>query len=561
MTDVQTRPGRIRRSLSWVFWRHLPFGGLVGALVLFCLSLTPSLLPRMWILQGAVSGITALIGFGLGSAVSAIARSLGVGEPSPQIKRWAWRILLPAAVLLVGLFLYLGAQWDKVVRDLMGSEQLDEWEWGSIVIVAAVVGYLFLVISRLVRALGRGIIWLLDLVIPRTAAYIIGAALATFIVIGFLQGFLFDGLVGALNATFSVVNEGTEDGISEPTSTLKAGGPGSLISWDSLGVKGRDFTGIGGGPTTTDIVAFTGELAMEPIRVYAGLESGGSDEERAALAVAELDRTGAWDRSVLMIATTTGTGWINQRVADSIEYMHGGDTAIVGLQYSYLPSWISFLVDRKKAASAGRAMVNAVHERWSQLPEDDRPLLLVYGESLGSYGTENGFDDLNDLLNRIDGALLVGPTYVNQIRNNVTENRDGGSPEWQPVYRSGRAVRFAVVPDDLSQPPTPWLFPRVVYLSNSSDPITYWNPDLLFSRPGWLDDPRGPDVTPDMTWFPLITFWQTAADLAFSTGVPAGHGHKYGANVVDGWAALSAPEGWTDADTQRLRDVIGHEDE
>ena len=61
-------------------------------------------------------------------------------------------------------------------------------------------------------------------------------------------------------------------------------------------------------------------------------------------------------------------------------------------------------------------------------------------------------------------------------------------------------------------------------------------------------------------WLPLITFWQMAGDLAFSTGVPAGHGHKYGANVVDGWAALSSPEGWTDADTQRLRDVIGHDE-
>ena len=572
MTDDESARGA-RRGLRWVFWRHLPYGGLVGALILFSISLTPSLLPRPWYLQGVVSGVTALVGFGIGSAISALIRFFGVREPSPQFKRWAWRLLLPASLLIGGVFLYLGAQWDKVVRDLMGSPQQAMLEWGYMVIAALVFGYLFLVISRLFRALGLGIGLLLDLVMPRRIAMISGAGLAVFLFVGFLSGFVFDNMVYLVNGFFSVVNEGTSEGINEPTSTLRSGGPASLISWDSLGVKGRDFTGTGGGPTMTDIIvfnallrsrpiedAFTREPATEPIRVYVGLESAGSVEEQVALAVAELDRTEAWDRSVIMIATTTGTGWINEKVAASLEYMHNGDTAIVGLQYSYLPSWISFVLDRKKAASAGRTLVNGVHEWWSQLPEDHRPLLLVYGESLGSYGTESAFDDVKDLLNKVDGALLVGPTFVNPIHNDITENRDEGSPEWRAVYLNGQEVRVAVVPDDLSQPTSPWLSPGIVYLSNSSDPITYSNPALVYSPPDWLGDPRGPDVTPDMMWLPLITFWQMAGDLAFSTGVPAGHGHKYGANVVDGWAALSAPEGWTDADTQRLRDVIGHDE-
>ena len=56
--------------------------------------------------------------------------------------------------------------------------------------------------------------------------------------------------------------------------------------------------------------------------------------------------------------------------------MTGGDSAIVSIQYSYLPSWISYLVDQKEAREAGRALFDAVYDRWSQLSIDDRPKLI-----------------------------------------------------------------------------------------------------------------------------------------------------------------------------------------
>jgi uncharacterized membrane protein len=71
--------------------------------------------------------------------------------------------------------------------------------------------------------------------------------------------------------------------------------------------------------------------------------------------------------------------------------------------------------------------------------------------------------------------------------------------------------------------------------------------------PDWLDDPRGSDVSRHMRWYPFISFWQVTADLAFATAVPDGHGHSFGTNIVDGWAALLEPEGWTDQDTVRLK--------
>ena len=67
-----------------------------------------------------------------------------------------------------------------------------------------------------------------------------------------------------------------------------------------------------------------------------------------AVLLSELERTGAFDRKVLVIVPTTGTGWINPVAARSLEMMYNGDTAMVGSQYSYLPSWISFLGDRRE---------------------------------------------------------------------------------------------------------------------------------------------------------------------------------------------------------------------
>jgi uncharacterized membrane protein len=118
-------------------------------------------------------------------------------------------------------------------------------------------------------------------------------------------------------------------------------------------------------------------------------------------------------------------------------------------------------------------------------------------------------------------------------------------------------VRFADQASDLATPSGPWTAPRVAYLQNGSDPIVWWTPQLIFGPPGWLDGANAPDVSPHMVWLPLVTFWQVTADMAFAVDVPEGHGHHYAADYVNGWAAVAQPPGWTQADTDHLRRVIG----
>jgi uncharacterized membrane protein len=222
--------------------------------------------------------------------------------------------------------------------------------------------------------------------------------------------------------------------------------------------------------------------------------------------------------------------------------------------YSYLPSWLSLLVDQSKVTETATTLITAVHARWAALPAQSRPKLVLFGESLGSYGTETAYQDLKSMANGADGALLVGPPFVNPIWRPLVDGRDDGSPVWSPVYRGGDTVRFTQNAADLRSSTGPR--PRVLYLQNSSDPIVWWSPELMLRSPEWLNSPRGPDVSPDMHWYPAVTFWQTVVDLAFATDVPSGHGHVYGSSVADGWAALLPPPDWTAADTVRLRALL-----
>ena len=99
-----------------------------------------------------------------------------------------------------------------------------------------------------------------------------------------------------------------------------------------------------------------------------------------------------------------------------------------------------------------------------------------------------------------------------------------------------------------------------MYLQNSTDAVSWWVPELLFQPPEWLDDPRGPDVSPDMTWIPVITFWQTLVDLMTGSSAQPGHGHRYGLNVVDGMVAIADPPNWSPSLTEQLRDLLREED-
>ena len=317
----------------------------------------------------------------------------------------------------------------------------------------------------------------------------------------------------------------------------------------TLGRQGRNF--IAAAPTEEDIAAFTGGDALTPVRAYVGAPDGIDLRETAERAVDELDRMGGFDRSVLNVVTGTGRGWVNENQARALEFMWAGDTATVSIQYSYLPSWMSFLVDGERAQDAGRLLFDAVYARWVDLPRDARPLLVVSGESLGSFGGEAAFSGDQDLATRTDGALFVGPTNNNRLWSRFTGERDAGTPEVLPVYDGGAIVRFADVPADWTAPGE-WGGARIGYLQHANDPITWWDWSLALNRPDWLEEDPGRDVSTHVQWIPVVTMLQLAADQLVANDVPAGQGHQFGQEPARAWAEILPPPGWTAEDTERL---------
>jgi len=540
-----------RPEAHYVVRRGLDLGGLAVGLVFFCLSLTPSLLPRSWVLQGMVSGVTASIGYGIGSLVSAAVRR---AVPRRWIPPWlipsGWALLVIGGTPTYVSFVWLGNTWQDDLRRRMDMPTAPGYNPTLIAVVGGSTFLVILLAARLMRLFTRTLNTWLARRVPEPLAVLGGLSLSVFLIVGTMSNVVAPTTMDIVNRSFSISNNATTAGVTQPLSAMKSGSPASAVPWDTMGTKGRDFVGVA--PSARTIESFTGRAAEEPVRVYVGLESADGFEKQAALAVRELERTRGLDRAVIAVATTTGTGWVDQRMADSLEYMYGGDTAIVAMQYSFLPSWLSFLVDRDEATASAKALIDAVADAVRGRPPGQRPRLVVFGESLGAYGIETTFGTLDELTTDLDGALLVGPPFNNPIRNELIARRDAGTTVWQPVYGQGRTVRFASTPRSLATPEAPWTEPRVVYLQNSTDPIVWWNPDLMFERPQWLQGRRAPDVSAGMDWYPFITFWQVTVDMLFANGVPPGHGHRYGANVIYGWTSILEPPDWSTKDSQRL---------
>ncbi|MEV0337881.1 alpha/beta-hydrolase family protein [Nocardia sp. NPDC050713] len=557
--ELRDGAGRVVGLVERFF--HPNYVGLVVATLFFCWSLTPSLLPRDWLFQGLVSGVNAAIGYGVGCLLD-----LAYGK-------WiAPRVQLPAALALPGwlagvvktlvvlacvvvaiVMLVQSARWQREITALMGMDQTTTSGYLrtgalSAAVVAVVIG-LFRAARWLVRwVAGELVKWVR---VPRRIALPIGFVTVAVVAVLLGNGVLVRVFFDAANSAFSVRNSNTSPNATQPQLPERSGSPASLAAWDTLGSEGRWFVSYG--PDAAAIERVTEKPAREPIRVYTGLESAVDPEAQAELAIDELERTKAFERKVLVVVTTTGTGWVDSTSVESIEMMFGGDTAVVATQYSYLPSVLSFLSDRAKATEAGKLLFDKVYEHWSARPAELRPKLLVYGESLGSQGSEGAFSGLADLRTRTDGVLWVGPPNSNRIWREFVTRRDPGSPEILPTYADDLVVRFADERANLWQAGATWLDPRVLYLQHATDPVVWWSPDLLFDEPDWLREPPGPDVSPRMGWYPIVTFWQVAADLPNAQRVSDGHGHRYGTLVLDAWVAIAQPPDWTAELSDRVR--------
>lgn len=538
----------------WTKKLHPRFAGLVGGLIFFCLSLVPSLLPRTSFFQGIIAGITFAIGYGFGTAAGNLYQLFHKSRKTKTAKSLLNKYIYSALILLCVIFLIAGRNWQNDIRVVTNAPKEGAFQPFVIAIIAFFVAYLLIGLSRKILRMSRRISnWLEKKLSKKTATYLGGIATAILLIL-FVDGVVFRTAMAVSNTLFGYQNNGTPEGIVRIDIPEVSGSSGSSIGWETLGEKGREF--IGKTSKAEDIEKTLGINAKQPIRIYSGIKSASTQDEQIAQIISELERTNAHQRSVILVANSTGSGGINPVAVGAVEYINHGDTATVGMQYSYLPSWISFLADKEKARQAGEALFNATYGWWLELEPSNRPKLVVYGESLGSYGAEGAFSGEYDIYNRTDGAVFVGPPNSNEIWSEFVTDRDQSTPMWQPTYKQGEFVRFADYPEDLQKPTADWGDKRVVYFQHASDPVVWWSPELILNKPDWLREPRGNDVIEQTRWYPFVSFWQVTIDLALAYGVPDGHGHKYGTKSIDGWINVLQPANWTTKDSEAVKKAL-----
>jgi uncharacterized membrane protein len=345
------------------------------------------------------------------------------------------------------------------------------------------------------------------------------------------------GATAAYNAGVAYVgraNEKVEPGYATPPATpLVSGGTGSLLPFADLGQQGRRYV--------TDVV--TPELIREvmgedavahPIRTYVGFNSEPLYQTgRAELALAELDRTGAFDRSHLLLVSPTGTGWVDHTLIETAELLARGDIATCCIQYGRYPSFLSV---QKVALGQGqfRLLLWGVKQRLAERSPERRPRVLVFGESLGAWTSSDvvmfqgieGFDHYG-----IDRALWVGLPWLAKWSRSGMARGSGALVPAGTVAVFDRHEQLQALSDEQRARL------RAVILSHDNDPIAVLGPELLVRRPWWLaDGQRGRGVPDAMHWRPLITFIQTAMDAANAmVSVPGqfgSFGHDYRADMV-----------------------------
>lgn len=525
----------------------LSFLGVIAALAMYAVSVSPSLMARSWAWHAVASGILVACGYVAGVVVQNVAqlviRLTGLTISASEPVELGFRIGIGALFALWWIYAviqsYRRARKAAALVNMPG-ETFGEYLLGTA--GAVVVSWMLL---RIVGALNR-LCWMLiaslDAHMPRPAAIVVSMVILFAIMFFLTSKVILRGGIGFFRRKAEQLNMRTARGIYQPFVPERSASPASSVTWESVGGQGRVF--LGRGPSRLDIAQVCGGVAMEPIRVYSGMPTGGSGiEQAAATVVAELHRTGAFDRAVILIAASTGSGWVDEWQVQPLEFLTRGNCATASLQYSYVPSALNWLTGLEPAQEASAALFAAVRAELDLMDEADRPALFVCGESLGAFASQSVFESFEDVLARVDGALWVGTPSFTPMHAALTAARHKGSPEVAPVVHNARRVRFVNEPSDLrtdlyGRELGPWGFPRVVYAQHPSDPVVWWTNKLIWTQPDWLRERAGRDVSLNVEFTRFATYIQVLADLPVAGTAPGGHGHTYHEELIPLWRGI-----------------------
>jgi uncharacterized membrane protein len=319
-----------------------------------------------------------------------------------------------------------------------------------------------------------------------------------------------------------------------PSSPYVSGGPNSISPFEELGQQGRRFvTDV----VTPDLIESTlGDPAVaHPIRAFVGVNSEPLyPSARSEMMLDELERLGAFDRSHLLLVSPTGTGWVDQTMIESAELLTRGDIATACIQYGRGPSFLE-VQKVHLGRSQFRGLLWGVKLRLHGLPPDQRPKVLVFGESLGAWSSSDvvmhqgiaGFDHYG-----IDRALWFGLPGLAKWSKTGMRQGSGALVPPGTVRAFDHFAQYASLSEDERERL------RAVVVDHDNDPIAQMAVRWAVKRPPWLDgDERGRNVPEGMHWMALVTFVQVLVDAMNAMRVVPGEfrsfGHDYRADTAD----------------------------
>ena len=291
-------------------------GLLVGSLF-FAASLGPSLVPRTYAVQGILSGCAFAAGYGIGAFLSWLWFWLGLRAPRPRIASLVKTASTVACLIIVAAMLWQASAWQNDVRALMGLGPVERVRPLEVAAIATLVFGIWITLARTIRQLIHRVSTHLPSRTPRRLSRLIATVVAGILIWSLVEGVLFRATLRVLDSTFEEADERDEVGVDRPAALSQAGIVFSDGEWQRLGRTGRNFVAAVSLESTLE--GYLGGDAEQPVRVYVGLNSAESVVERAELALAQLVRAGGFERSVLVIATPTGTGWVDPGAIASLE--------------------------------------------------------------------------------------------------------------------------------------------------------------------------------------------------------------------------------------------------
>lgn len=306
-----------------------------------------------------------------------------------------------------------------------------------------------------------------------------------------------------------------------PDAATVSGSAFSLASYETLGLQGRRLMSE---VTPHDaFIDVMGEAPVsDPVRVFVGVDSAHSRDDRVEMAIQELRRAGGFDKSLIIAASPAGTGYVNYIAIEAAELMAKGDVATIAIQYGGLPSMLS--MNRVEEATTLYAeLLTRLRDEIDRLGRDIT--LVAYGESLGALTSQNGVrlashDD--ELI--VDAALWVGTPK--------------GSALFEELTRDGDISVYDCFDDYLDSADSAGSGPRITFINHDNDPVTKFTPEDAWRMPAWIEPvDRGRGTNPYQRWLPGIAFWHGLIDTKNAATVVPGEfystGHDYRADLAE----------------------------